>query len=111
MSYNMVFLVSQGGLHHKDAVHVTKIISSRKILERTLYCCVPLCHNSAGGHKERERLGAPRVSFHCFPDVNSSRGKERIKKICCDHGRDFVVTKATIICSDHCISSDFVLDD
>ena len=91
---------------------MTKIVSSRNFFWREHYCCVPLCHNSAGGHKERERLGAPRVSFHCFPDVNSSRGKEWIQKICRDHGRDFVVTKTTkIICSDHFISSDFVLDD
>ena len=52
MSYNMVFLVNQGGLHHEDAVHVTKIVSSRKKFWRGHYCCVPLCHNSAGGHKE-----------------------------------------------------------
>ena len=39
MSYNMVFLVSQGGQHHTDAVHVTKIVSSKKISERTLLLC------------------------------------------------------------------------
>ena len=107
----MLFVVSKGRLHHKDAVHVTKIVCNRKKFWQGHYCCVPLCHNSAGGHTERERLGVPKVSFHCFPDVNSTRGKEWIQKIRRDHGRDFIVTKRTKICSDHFMPNDFVLSD
>lgn len=104
----MLFVVSERRLHHKDNVQV---IGSRKKFWRGHYCCVPLCNNSAGGHKERERLGVPKVSFHCFPDVKSSRGKEWIQKIRRDLGRDFTITKATKICSDHFMPSDFLVDD
>ena len=35
------------------------------------YSCVPLCRNSSSNHKERERLGLEKLSFHSFPNVVS----------------------------------------
>lgn len=52
-----------------------------------------------------------KISFHSFPDVKSSKGKEWIQKIRRDPGSKFIVTKNTKICSEHFIPSDFTVDD
>ena len=75
------------------------------------YCCVPLCRNSSSNQKERERLGLEKLSFHSFPNVVSPRGKEWIRKIRRDTGPDFVITKATKICSAHFKPDDFFFSE
>ena len=81
---------------------------STKAAWRGDYCCVPLCRTSSGQNIEREMLGLTKVSFHCFPDVDSEKGKQWLAKIRRDPGEHFVVNEYTKICSQHFTSSDFV---
>ena len=97
--------MSEERLHYIDPAHITKKIY------RGNNCCVPLCHNSSGGHKERKRLGVRKISFHSFLDVKSIKGKEWIQKIRRDPGNEFIVTKNTKVCSEHFTPSDFIHDD
>ena len=75
------------------------------------YCCVPLCRNSSSNQKERERLGLEKLSFHSFPNVETPRGKEWIRKIRRETGPDFVITKTTKICSAHFKPDDFFFSE
>jgi len=50
----------------------------------------------------------PKVSFHCFPDAHSEKGKQWIAKIRRDPGEAFDVNEYTKICSRHFTSNDFV---
>ena len=50
----------------------------------------------------------PKVSFHCFPDVRTEKGKQWITKTRRDPGEHFDVNKCTKICSEHFTSNDFV---
>ena len=72
-------------------------------------CCVPDCHNFSGNYVVRQKANLPKVSFHGFPDIQSSKGKRWIKLIRRDIGGDFTVTEHTKICSDHFASSDYYL--
>ena len=47
-------------------------------------------------------------SLHAFPDVGSAKGKQWIKLICRDPGRQFVVNNSTKVCSAHFKLDDFV---
>jgi len=78
---------------------------------RGSYCCVPLCHSLAGENPERRRLGLPPVSFHCFPDPTTKKGKEWIKEIRRDPGSKFKITKATKVCSLHFTTEDYLLGE
>ncbi|XP_065890698.1 uncharacterized protein [Dysidea avara] len=71
-------------------------------------CCVPGCYNSSGKNKFRDE--SSKVSFHNLPDVKSKKGKTWIGLIHHDLNEDFVVTKSTKICSDHFLSTDFLLN-
>jgi len=71
------------------------------------YCCVPLCRNSSGQNKERQRLGLPKLSFHVFPKAGTIRYKNWIVKIRRDPGSKFVINKYTKICSQHFTAEDF----
>ena len=75
------------------------------------YCCVPDCKNTTERNKERIKLGLPKISFHCFPDTSSAKGKMWISKIQHDPGPYFVVNKNTKICSEHFKHNDFVFAD
>ncbi|XP_065901947.1 uncharacterized protein [Dysidea avara] len=75
------------------------------------YCCVPDCKNTTGRNKDRVKAGLPKISFHCFPDISSAKGKMWINKIRRDPGSDFVVNKYTKICSKHFKPHDFVFAD
>ena len=79
-----------------------------KKLWRGKYCCVPLCRNSSGQNAEREKLGLPNLSFHCFPSLDTEIGKMWILKIRRDPGPNFHVNEHTRICSQHFTSDDFV---
>ena len=91
-----------------DKAYARKHVSAKKKAWRGHYCCVPLCHNSSGGHQERSQLGLPKISFHCFPEVNSEKGKAWIQKIRRDPGSDFIINKRTKVCSEHFTPDDFV---
>ena len=71
-------------------------------------CCVPGCYNSSGENTFRDE--SSKVSFHNLPDVKSKKGKTWIGLIHRDLNEDFVVTKSTKICSDHFLSTDFLLN-
>ena len=92
----------------KSAINFAQPIKSAKQLWKGHYCCVPQCNNSAGMNKYQD--ASSKISFHNLPDVKSRRGKEWIQKIRCDPSSDFVITKRTKICSDHFVSTDFVLN-
>jgi len=72
------------------------------------YCCVPDCYNCGADNKERIKLGLQKISFHSFPDVKSTKGKQWIRLIRRDPGKHFVITKSTKVCSTHFKPDDFV---
>lgn len=105
--------LGRGDLVHcyKGAInkaHTRKFVTAKKKAWRGYYCCVPLCHNSSGSHKERSDLGLPKISFHSFSKVNSVKRKQWIHKIRRDPGRDFVINERTKVCSEHFKPDDFI---
>ena len=85
-------------LYYKGAInkaHTRKHVTAKKKAWRGFYCCIPLCHNSSGGYMERSQLNLPKISFHCFPKVDSHKRKEWIQKIHRDPGRDFIINEIT----------------
>ena len=102
-------------LDKQDGDHVlTKLpraVTSSKKLWHGDYCCVPDCKKSSGSNMMRCELGLQRISFHCFPNIKSAKGKLWIKMIRRDPGTKFVVNKYTKICSAHFKPDDFILPD
>ena len=88
-----------------------RVTSKRVKACRGFYCCVPLCHSLSGENTERKRLGLPTVSFHCFPDPKTQKGKEWIKRIRRDPGPKFKITKSTKVCSLHFTPEDYVFSE
>ena len=78
---------------------------------RGYYCCVPLCRSSSGEQFKRKRLGLPPISFHCFPDAKTEKGKLWIAKIRRNPGKDFKITKNTKVCSLHFKPQDFLFSE
>ena len=74
-------------LYYKGAInkaHTRKHVTAKKN-----------CHNSSGGYMERSQLNLPKISFHCFPKVDSHKRKEWIQKIRRDPGCDFIINERT----------------
>ncbi|XP_065896377.1 uncharacterized protein [Dysidea avara] len=67
--------------------------------------------STAGENTERKRLGLPAVSFHCFPDPKTQKGKEWIKRIRRDPRPKFNIAKNTKICSLHFTPEDYVFSE
>ena len=91
---------------HDDSTSASKPVGKKSW--RGHYCCVPGCHNSGAHNKGRIKLGLAKISFHAFPDVGSAKGKQWIKLIRRDPGRQFVVNNSTKVCSAHFKLDDFV---
>ena len=86
-----------------------KLVYTKKRFWKGHHCCVPYCWNSSKDKKKQDQLG--NVSYHSFPDVKSTRGKQWINRIRRSPGTAFDVNSRTKICSEHFVPADFISSD
>ena len=111
MPFYFQFSVADNGSNSIVNMQYTRARSKKQVFARKGLGKDTIAVSQIVGTLPRIRKSIGTVSYHSFPDVKSTRGKQWINRIRCDPGTAFVVNTRTKICSKRFVLADFISSD